>query len=69
MNGQLNNDWLQGYLSALANVETAAKQFIKDSNDYERDAISGYTDIISYIKKVRSNYKTLVEELNAKSKD
>ncbi len=65
----MTNEWLQGYLAALKNIEDATKQFVKDSEDYRRDDISGYKDVLFYIRTVKENYKKLVEELNAKSEN
>lgn len=68
MNGQFTNDWLQGYLTALANIEFATKDFMDQAKDTERSAIEGYRDVIFYIGTVRQSYRKLVEELNEKSK-
>jgi hypothetical protein len=63
---KMTNEWLQGYLAALKNIELLTVNFSKDTDD--GDAIDAYANVLHTIEEVRTNYKKLVEELNEKSK-
>jgi hypothetical protein len=65
----MTNEWLQGYLAALKNIQDAIQKLYNESPDYTGDSRNGYFNTIEYIKEVRTNYKKLVEELNAKSEN
>jgi hypothetical protein len=60
----VTNDFIEGYVMALDSLDSTLDEWIKVTNDYERDAISGYDDVKHYIKEQKKFYKKLVKELN-----
>jgi hypothetical protein len=58
----VNNEWLQGYLAALKNLELMTSS-LKD-NSLSLEAVTAYDDVLVIIEQVKNNYRLLVKELN-----
>lgn len=61
----MTNEWLQGYIAALKNLE-AFCETTKLEKNYDQQRALEY--VVIFIHQVRENYKQLVEDLNEKSK-
>lgn len=60
----IDDNYLQGYISALNNINSAINNLAENTTDYNRTVLDGYNDVQNYIKTVKNNYKQLVKELN-----
>jgi hypothetical protein len=63
----ITNDFLQGYIQALDNIDSALINFInvaKSTNPRNKCPINSYENVRTYIEQIKINYKKLVKELN-----
>lgn len=64
----MTNDYLQGYLAALKNIQQLTEGLYDEAYSLDMSATTAYQHVLDTIDEVRENYKKLVEKLNEKSK-